>query len=43
MAQNPKNNYHIITSCDENLFNQVAVLIYSISRNLNNAHTDFTL
>lgn len=36
-----KTNYHIITSCDENLLNQVSVLIYSISRNLNNAHTDF--
>lgn len=36
-----KKNYHIMTSCDENLIDKLAVLIYSISRNIPNAHTDF--
>ena len=41
MNTNIINNYHIITSCDEYLLDQLSVLIYSISRNAQNIHTDF--
>ncbi len=34
-------NYHIMTSCDGRLLDQLSILIYSISRNLKDAHTDF--
>lgn len=36
-----KKHYNIMTSCDEGLLSQVLVLLYSISRNLGDATTDF--
>lgn len=36
-----KQHYNIMTSCDERLVSQLPVLLYSISRNLKNAETDF--
>lgn len=34
-------HYNIMTSCDEQLVPQLPVLLYSISRNLKDAKTDF--